>query len=111
VELAAHLRHKAPRRGASRHTLLDVTPLPGTAVLTCCGCMWVMREDARGRSRTILPSLTLLVVAPVFGEVLSTATAPLDILLPWNLALVVGMYGCGALLCREEDLPTSPTPA
>jgi hypothetical protein len=60
-----------------------------------------MREDARGRSRTILPSLTLLVVAPVFGEVLSTATAPLDILLPRNLALAVGMYGCGALLCRE----------
>jgi hypothetical protein len=45
--------------------------------------------------------LTLLVVAPFFGEVLSTATAPLDILLPWNLALVVGMYGCGALPCRE----------
>jgi hypothetical protein len=45
--------------------------------------------------------LTLLVVAPFFGEVLSTATAPLDILLPWNLALVVSMYGCGALLCRE----------
>jgi hypothetical protein len=57
--------------------------------------------ERRGRSRTILPSLTLLVVAPFFGEVLSTATAPLDMLLPWNLALVVGLYGCGALLCRE----------
>jgi alpha-beta hydrolase superfamily lysophospholipase len=31
----------------------------------------------------------------------STATAPLDIFLPWNPASVVGMYGCGALLCRE----------
>ena len=60
-----------------------------------------MREGARGRSGTVVPSLTLLVVAPLFGEVLSTATAPLDLLLPWNLALVVGLYGCGALLCRE----------
>jgi len=63
--------------------------------------MWVMREDTPGRSRTILPSLTPLVVAPFFGEVLATATAPLDMLLPWNLALLVGMYGYGALLCRE----------
>ncbi|MGU3435930.1 hypothetical protein ACNHUS_23270 [Actinomycetes bacterium M1A6_2h] len=47
-----------------------------------------------------LPVITLLVVAPVFGEVLSTSTAPLDLLLPWNLVLMVGMYGCGALLCR-----------
>jgi hypothetical protein len=48
-------------------------------------------------------------VAPVFGDVLSTATAPLDLLLPWNLALFVALYGCGALLCREVarrlDLP------
>jgi hypothetical protein len=43
----------------------------------------------------------VLVVAPVFGDVLSTATAPLDLLLPWNLALFVALYGCGALLCRE----------
>lgn len=43
----------------------------------------------------------LLVTAPVFGEVLSTATAPLDALLPWNLALMVGAYGCSAVLCRE----------
>jgi hypothetical protein len=90
-----------PVASSTDATVLDVAALLVTAALTCCGCMCVMREDARGRSRTILPSLTLLVVAPVFGEVLSTATAPLDILLPWNLALVVGMYGCGALLCRE----------
>jgi hypothetical protein len=63
--------------------------------------MWIMGEDARGRFRNLPPSLTLLVVAPLFGEFLSTATAPLDILLPWNLALFVGLYGCGALLCRE----------
>jgi hypothetical protein len=60
-----------------------------------------MATAVRGRSGTILAALTLLVVAPVFGEVLSTATAPRDLLTPWNLALMVGMYGCGALLCRE----------
>jgi hypothetical protein len=41
------------------------------------------------------------VMAPYLGESLSTATAPLDLLLPWNLALFAGLYGCGALLCRE----------
>jgi hypothetical protein len=35
------------------------------------------------------------------GEVLSGATPPLDLILPWNLALMAGLYGCGALICRE----------
>jgi hypothetical protein len=47
------------------------------------------------------PVLTLLLVAPFFGEVLSTATSPLALVLPWNLVLFVALYGCGALLCRE----------
>lgn len=47
------------------------------------------------------PVLTVLLVAPFFGEVLSTATSPVDLVLPWNLALFVALYGCGALLCRE----------
>lgn len=62
-----------------------------------------MKEDlseSRVGARRLLPVITLLLMAPVFGEVLSTATAPLDLLLPWNLALMVGMYGCGALVCR-----------
>ena len=47
------------------------------------------------------PVVALLLVAPFLGEVLSTATAPLDLLLPWNLALFAALYGGGALLCRE----------
>lgn len=47
------------------------------------------------------PVLVLLLLAPYLGEVLSTATAPLDLLLPWNLALFAALYGGGALLCRE----------
>ncbi|MBN8866834.1 MAG: hypothetical protein J0H98_04720 [Solirubrobacterales bacterium] len=47
------------------------------------------------------PTPVLLLVAPFFGEALSGSTPPLDLLLPWNLALMVGLYGCGALICRE----------
>ncbi len=47
------------------------------------------------------PVLAVLLVAPVLGEALSGATPPLDLLLPWNLALFAALYGAGALLCRE----------
>lgn len=47
------------------------------------------------------PTLALLVVAPVFGEVLSTSTAPLELMVPWVLLLQAALYGSGALLCRE----------
>ncbi|GAA0929278.1 hypothetical protein GCM10009554_11520 [Kribbella koreensis] len=47
------------------------------------------------------PALAILLIAPFFGETFSTATAPLDLLLPWRLPIVVGLYGCGALICRE----------
>jgi hypothetical protein len=47
------------------------------------------------------PVLALLLVAPYLGEVLSTATSPLELLLPWTLGLFVALYGGGALLCRE----------
>jgi len=47
------------------------------------------------------PALLVLLVAPYFGEGLSGATPPLDLVLPWNLAFMVALYGCGALVCRE----------
>jgi hypothetical protein len=53
-----------------------------------------------GRPR-VRPALAILLVAPFLGEGLSGATPPLDLVLPWNLALMVALYGCGALLCRE----------
>ncbi|TQS40384.1 hypothetical protein [Cryptosporangium phraense] len=46
------------------------------------------------------PSLTILVLAPLLGESLSTATPPLDVLL-WGPVVLVPLYGCGALLVRE----------
>jgi hypothetical protein len=58
-----------------------------------------------GRHRLIAfichPRFAILLVAPLVGEVLSTATPPLDLLLPWNLALMMALYGGGALICRE----------
>jgi len=47
------------------------------------------------------PLIAILLVAPWFGEAVTTSTPALDLLLPWNLAFMVGLYGCGALLCRE----------
>lgn len=47
------------------------------------------------------PGVAILLVAPFLGEVMSTSTPPLDLLLPWILALQAALYGCGALLCRE----------
>ena len=47
------------------------------------------------------PVLLVLLVAPFFGEGLSGSTPPLDLLLPWNLAFMAALYGCGALVCRD----------
>ncbi len=49
----------------------------------------------------VRPALAILVVAPFLGEALSGATPPLDLILPWNLAMMMALYGCGALICRE----------
>jgi hypothetical protein len=56
-----------------------------------------------GRIRRLFssPALLILLVGPFFGEGLSGSTPPLDLLLPWNLAFMASLYGCGALLCRE----------
>lgn len=47
------------------------------------------------------PVLLILLIAPYFGEGLSGSSPPLTLLLPWNLAYMAALYGCGALLCRE----------
>jgi hypothetical protein len=47
------------------------------------------------------PALLILLIAPYFGEGLSGSTPVLELLLPWNLAFMAALYGCGALVCRE----------
>ncbi|MBL7252957.1 hypothetical protein [Paractinoplanes lichenicola] len=55
-----------------------------------------------GASRVVRsPVLLVLLVAPFFGEGLSGSSPPFELLLPWNLAFMAALYGCGALVCRE----------
>lgn len=67
------------------------------------GTATLPRPGWRGRVASIhrSPALAILLVAPFCGEALSGSTPPLDLILPWNLALMSALYGCGALLCRE----------
>jgi hypothetical protein len=52
-------------------------------------------------SRDWKPSLLLLVLSPAVGELLSGSSPPLQFFNPFFLLILVGLYGCGALLIRE----------
>jgi hypothetical protein len=58
-------------------------------------------EPGRLRRAVTSPVLLILLIAPFFGEGLSGSSPPLDLLMPWNLAFMAALYGCGALVCRE----------
>ena len=60
---------------------------------------WIRAQSAARSVRH--PALLLLVVAPLFGEGLSGSSPPTTLLLPWHLAFMMALYGCGVLLCRE----------
>src|ERR1051326_4380814 len=47
------------------------------------------------------PMLTLLVLSPAIGELLSGSSPPLQFFNPIAFLFLVGLYGCGALLIRE----------
>jgi hypothetical protein len=51
--------------------------------------------------RRFKPWLTLLVLAPLLGEVVSGHQRPLEIFNPLSVLLLMLPYGFGALLCRE----------
>jgi len=52
-------------------------------------------------SRTWPALLTLYVLAPVVGEVLSGSTPPLNFINPFTFLLLTGLYGSGAIIARE----------
>ncbi len=56
---------------------------------------------AKNKKKTFLPALTLLLTAPVFGEVLSTSSPPVEFFKPAVFLIQVALYGSGALLVRE----------
>lgn len=58
-------------------------------------------EPGRLRRAITSPVLLILLIAPLFGEGLSGSSPPLELLMPWNLAFMAALYGCGALVCRE----------
>jgi hypothetical protein len=47
------------------------------------------------------PAVSLLLLAPVLGELVSGHQAPLEFLNPVNFVILALPYGLGALLCRE----------
>jgi len=47
------------------------------------------------------PWLALVLLAPVIGELLSGSAPPAEFFQPFGLTIMVALYGCGALVCRE----------
>ena len=45
--------------------------------------------------------VTLFILAPLFGEVVSGATPVLEFVKPISLTILILLYGCGALIVRE----------
>ena len=59
------------------------------------------RRCRRGVPGKWKPILVLLVLSPAVGELLSGSSPPLQFFNPVFFLLLVGLYGCGALLVRE----------
>lgn len=54
------------------------------------------------RLRSLFPPwVTLMLVSPAIGEVLSGSSPPRELLNPVALLFLIGLYGSGALLARE----------
>jgi len=47
------------------------------------------------------PWLVLLLLAPAMGELLSGSSPPTEFFQPFGFTVLVALYGCGALVCRE----------
>jgi hypothetical protein len=50
---------------------------------------------------TLPPWLALLLLAPAMGELLSGSSPPAEFFQPFGFTIMVALYGCGALVCRE----------
>jgi hypothetical protein len=47
------------------------------------------------------PWLALLLLAPAMGELLSGSAPPAEFFQPFGFTIMVVLYGCGAIVCRE----------
>ena len=53
------------------------------------------------QNRHFWPVISLLVLAPLTGELLSGSSPPAEYFQPFTFILLTALYGCGALLVRE----------
>jgi len=51
-----------------------------------------------------IPLITLLLVSPAIGELLSGSAPPLEFFNPFGFILLVGLYGIGVLIVRELSI-------
>lgn len=54
--------------------------------------------------KRILPALTLYLLAPAIGELLSGSAPPVEFFTPFGLIILPALYGSGAILVRELAL-------
>ncbi|HKV84270.1 MAG TPA: hypothetical protein VJN88_06915 [Ktedonobacterales bacterium] len=77
-------------------------PLPAPAAPPAPSATTPARSSSRGRPRRVWPAvLTLFILAPAIGEMLSGSTPPLLFINPLSLVFETGLYGSGAILVRE----------
>ena len=53
------------------------------------------------QNRRLCPVISLLLLAPLTGELLSGSSPPAEYFQPFTFILLTALYGCGALLVRE----------
>ena len=56
------------------------------------------------RVRQNIPIITLLLLSPAIGELLSGSSPPLEFFNPFGFILLVGLYGVGVLIVREVSV-------
>lgn len=61
-------------------------------------------RPTRRRLWTIPPALALFFLSPMIAELLSGSSPPAEFFRPVALVLMAGLYGSGAILCRELTL-------
>ncbi len=52
-------------------------------------------------NKAFRPPITLLLLAPICGELLSSSSPPVEFFHPLALALQIALYGCGVLRMRD----------
>lgn len=62
---------------------------------------YALRKPLQPSGTLAKPALALLLLSPITGELLTASSPPAAFFTPFSLFLLIGLYGCGALLVRE----------